>query len=104
MHIRAFVGAAVLGLAMLAFAPAMAMTVDEPPDICVLDLSAPPALDAVELAAPDCSAITVADVRFALDSTSGDEGDAAWPSCALTLPPLDLANYRLHVDPGRCPA
>lgn len=103
MHIRAFLGAALLGLVMVAASPLVAMTVDEPPEICVLDF-AQPALDLVEPIAPTCAAVDIADVSFAFDSAGGDEGDAAWSSCAPIPAPLALSLYRQHVDPGRCSA
>lgn len=105
-RITGFIGAAVLGLAMLAFAPvAMAMS-DVPPDkICVLDLSQP--ADVLHVISPDgedCPAI-VADVRFDPTSLRGDQGEAAPALCATVHQNvLDFASYRLHVDPGRCSA
>jgi hypothetical protein len=105
MRIRAFIGAAAIGLAMLAFAPvAMAMS-DLPPDkICVLDLSQPtdviPALGIPD--GEDCPAV-VADVRLDPTSLGGDQGEAAPALCATVQQnALDFASYRLHVDPGRC--
>lgn len=102
MRITAFIGAAVLGLAMMAFAP-MAMALDDPPpEICVLDLSQPVDLDQAVLT-PDliCSAIEVADAA----SIGGDVGEAA-PAHCMTIQKiaLDFAGYRQHEDPGRCSA
>ena len=103
MRIRAFIGAAVLGMAMMAFAPvAMAMS-DVPPDkICVLDLSQPVDVIAA-LGIPDgedCPAI-VADVRLDPTSLGGDQGEAAPALCSkISFSPVSLA-YR-HEDPGRC--
>ncbi|MBO9589553.1 hypothetical protein [Devosia sp.] len=107
MRIRAFIGAAVLGMAMMAFAPvAMAMS-DVPPDkICVLDLSHPSdvAVDVIAaLGIPDgedCPA-AVADVRLDPASLGGDQGEAAPALCSMvSFLPVSLA-YR-HEDPGRC--
>lgn len=39
MHIRAFIGAAVLAFCTLAIVPAVTAMDHSPPDICVLDLS-----------------------------------------------------------------
>ena len=103
MRITAFIGAAVLGMAMMAFAPvAMAMS-DVPPDkICVLDLSQPTDVIAA-FGIPDgedCPAI-VADVRLDPTSLGGDQGEAAPALCSkVSFAPISLA-YR-HEDPGRC--
>lgn len=102
MRIRAFIGAAVLGMAMMAFAPiAMAMS-DVPPDkICVLDLSQH--IDVLAVIYPDgedCP-ITAADVRLDPTSLGGDQGEAAPALCSkVSFAPVSLA-YR-HEDPGRC--
>ena len=107
MRITAFIGAAVLGMAMMAFAPvAMAMS-DVPPDkIFVLDLSQPSdvAIDVISaLGIPDgedCPAI-VADVRLDPTSLGGDQGEAAPALCSIvSAPTVKLANR--HEDPGRC--
>lgn len=103
MRITAFIGAAALGLAMLAFAPvAMAMS-DLPPDkICVLDLSPTAPLDFIA-AVPDgedCPAI-VADVRLDPTSLGGDQGEAAPALCSIASASTVKLAYR-HEDPGRC--
>lgn len=105
MRITAFIGAAALGLAMLAFAPvAMAMS-DLPPDkICVLDLSPTAPIDFIAaLGVPDgedCPAI-VADVRVDPTSLGGDQGEAAPALCSIASAPTVSLAYR-HEDPGRC--
>lgn len=102
MRITAFIGAAVLGMAMMAFAPvAMAMS-DVPPDkICVLDLSQHvDLLAAIYPDGEDCPA-TVADARLDPTSLGGDQGEAAPALCSMvSFLPVSLA-YR-HEDPGRC--
>lgn len=107
MRITAFIGAAAIGLAMLAFAPvAMAMS-DLPPDkICVLDLSQPSdvAVDVIAaLGIPDgedCPAV-VADVRLDPTSLGGDQGEAAPALCSIASFAAVWPAYR-HEDPGRC--
>jgi len=102
MRITAFICAAVLGMAMMAFAPA-AMALDDPlPDICVLDLSPHSTIDNVALIpdGEDCPSIA-ADARLDLASLGGDQGEAAPALCsnASFAPPMPA--YR-HEDPGRC--
>jgi hypothetical protein len=104
MRITAFIGAAVLGMAMMAFAPA-AMALDDPlPDICALDLSPHSTIDNVAVIpdGEDCPSITAA-ARLDLASLGGDQGEAA-PALCVTVQQNapDFAGYRLHVDPGRC--
>lgn len=101
MRITAFIGAAVLGLSMLAFAP-VAMA-DPAPNICVLDLSQPVALDhAVKTAEMTCSGLAV-DVAAAVPIVPGDEDEAAG-TCMIKAHAtvLDVAGHRQHEDPGRC--
>ncbi|WP_240233601.1 hypothetical protein [Devosia lacusdianchii] len=100
MHIRAFVGAALLALGMLAFAP-VAMA-DPAPNICVLDLSQPATADyGLDIAAPSCAAMAV-DVASAVHIMGGDQDVAAW-SCENSISSvLDFAGHRQHEDPGRC--
>jgi hypothetical protein len=100
MRIRSFIGAALLGLAMMAFAP-VAMA-DPAPDICALDLSPPAILEyALEPAAINCSVLAVEVATAVPIAPNGEDEPAA--VCALTLPAsTDFADYRLHVDPGRC--
>ena len=103
-RITAFIGAAVLGMAMMAFAP-LAMALDDPPpEICLLDFSQPVDLDtALMTSVPNCAAIDVADVQIAPASTGGSLGEAATAHCkTFQMNALDFAGYRLHVDPGRC--
>jgi hypothetical protein len=102
MHIRAFLGAAVLGLAMLAFAPIA--SADPAPDICVLDLSQPVDLDhAVGFADMSCAVLATADVASAVPIAPGDEDEAAGPVCStLAHATFTPRGYRMHVDPGRC--
>lgn len=104
MHIRAFVGAAVAALCMLAIAPA-AYAVDPAPDICVLDLSHPIAVDhAVDLAGATCVALAATEVASVVP-ISPDGEDEPIAACTLTSPTsFDFASYRLHIDPGRCSA
>lgn len=102
MHIRALVLGCVAALGMMAMSPvAMAMTIDDPPEICVLDFSQP-SIDQVDMAAPTCEATERSVAGLTFGSTSGDEGGPAQPSCAPPVTSLDLALYRIHVDPGRC--
>lgn len=100
MHIRSFIGAALLCLGMLALAPsAMA---DPAPDICILDIN--PAADHVydaAVAAPACSSAFLAVQPVAWLSPGGDEDEAAGPSLSRLLIALDFAGPRLHFDPGR---
>jgi hypothetical protein len=100
MHIRSFIGAALLGLAMMAFAP-VAMA-DPAPDICALDLSTPVTVEfALETAASPCAVLAV-EVASAVPIVPDGEDEPA-ALCKLTSPAhLDFAGYRLHVDPGRC--
>ena len=102
MRIRPFIGAAVLGMAMMAFAPvAMAMSEVPPDKICVLDLSPTAPLDFIA-AIPDgenCPAI-VADVRLDPTSLGGDQGEAAPALCSIASAPTASRAYR-HEDPGR---
>ncbi len=103
MRITAFIGAAVLGMAMMAFAPVAIAMSDVPPDkICVLDLSPSAPLDVIA-AIPDgenCP-IIAADVRVDPASLGGDQGEAAPALCSkVSFSPVSLA-YR-HEDPGRC--
>ena len=105
MRITAFIGAAFLGMAMMAFAP-VAMAMDELPDkICFLDLSPTADLDVTALGIPDGEDCTInaADVRFAPTILSGVQGEAA-PALGAVVQQnaLDFASYRVHVDPGRC--
>lgn len=100
MHIRAFVGAALLALCSLAFAP-VAMA-DPAPDICVLDLSQPVTIDhAINTADMTCAALVVAEVAYALPIAGGDEDEAAGLPTKLISATFDFAGYRQHVDPGR---
>lgn len=107
MRITAFIGAAVLGMAMMAFAPVAVAMSDVPPDnICVLDLTQPATVD-YALGIPEgehCPSI-VADIHVAPTSLGGDQGEAA-PALCVTVKQnaLDFASYRLHVVPGRCSA
>ncbi|MHA6692940.1 hypothetical protein [Devosia sp. A449] len=101
MHIRSFIGAALLCLGMMAFAPA-AMA-DPAPDICMLDIS--PAIDHAygdAAAVPICPPAILAVQTFAALSPGGDEDEAASPCAAIQPKPLDFAGARLHFDPGRC--
>lgn len=101
MHIRSFIGAALLCLGMMAFAP-VAMA-DPAPDICMLDI-APAADHAYDagLAAPVCSVDVLAVQITAALSLGGDEDEAAGPCATAQSKPLDFAASRLHFDPGRC--
>jgi hypothetical protein len=101
MHIRAFLGAAVLGLAMLAFAPIA--SADPAPDICVLDLSQPVTIDhALDTADMTCAALAAVEVASAVPIGPGDDDEAAGPCSILTPTAFDLAGHRQHEDPGRC--
>lgn len=104
MRITAFIGAAVLGLAMMAFAPlAMAMD-DPPPEICLLELSQTVDIGvALDNSSAICAAIDIAEVRISPASTGGDLGEAAPALCkTFQMNALDFAGYRQHEDPGRC--
>ena len=105
MRIVAFIGAAALGLAMLALAPVAMALDDPPPEICVLDLSAPVAVEhAFDVAKVSCP-VVMAVVRVDPDISRGNLGEATPALCAtVQLNALDFASYRLHVDPGRCSA
>lgn len=97
----ALIGSAVLGLAMLAFAPAALALDNPPPEICVLDIVQPaPVVDLT--AKPVCAPAILPAIAHI--SPGGVDGEAAWPSCAASPVPLDLTLYRVHVDPGRCSA
>ena len=100
MRITAFIGAALLGLCMLAFAP-VAMA-GPAPDICVLDLSQPSAADhAIGISDVTCTVLGV-DVA-AVPSLPGDEDEAA-VNCITEAhaTAFDFAGHRQHEDPGRC--
>lgn len=101
MHIRAFVGAAVAALCMLAIAPA-AYAVDPAPDICVLDLSQPVAIDhAIDARTPTCDAVVLNVAEAVPIMPDGDDEPIA--ACTpKSLTHFDFNSYRLHVDPGRC--
>jgi hypothetical protein len=101
MRIRSFIGAALLGLAMMAFAP-VAMA-DPAPDICALDLSPPAILEyALEPASIITCGVLAVEVATAVPILPNGEDEPA-AVCALTLPSsTDFDDYRLHVDPGRC--
>lgn len=100
MHIRAFVGAALIALCSLAFAP-VAMA-DPAPDICVLNLSEPATLDhAVNTAGPTCAAL-VFDVASAVLIAPDDEGEAAGSCLFKPLGAVAPSSHRPHEDPGRC--
>ena len=75
MRITAFIGAAALGLCMLVFAP-VAMA-DPAPNICVIELSQPVALDhAVKTAEMTCAVLAI-DVAAAVPIMPGDEDEDA---------------------------
>ncbi|MBK1793378.1 hypothetical protein JHL21_02560 [Devosia sp. WQ 349] len=103
MHIRSFIGAALLGLAMMASAP-IAMA-DPAPDICVLEL---PSENFLETAAPEFQAPAFAicehkalPASHAFLSPDGDDEDAAHPRFVTFPAKLDFVSARLHYDPGR---
>ena len=100
MRITAFIGAALLGLCMLAFAPvAMASPA---PDICVLDLSQPVSIDlAISTAGMTCAVVGV-EVASALPIRPGDDGPADLCMTKAHATAFDFAGYRHHEDPGRC--
>ncbi len=101
MRITAFIGAAVLGLAMMAFAPIA--SADPAPDICVLDLSQPVTLDlALDTADMTCAAMAVHDVASAVPIGPDYEDVAAGPCIILAPSAFDFAGHRQHEDPGRC--
>ncbi|KKB09391.1 hypothetical protein [Devosia chinhatensis] len=104
MRITAFIGAAVLALCSLAMAPAVMALDDPPPEICVLNLSEPVALEhALFTDKASCAAVNIADVRLDPASTGGAQGEADPALCSITqMNALDLAGYRQHEDPGRC--
>lgn len=105
MRITAFIGAALLGMAMMAFAPVAMAIGDPPPENCPLDFSQPVDIDAalMTFAPTTCAAIDVTDVQVAPASTGGSLGEAAAAHCqTFQMNALDLAGYRLHIDPGRC--
>ena len=101
MHIRSFIGAALLGLAMMAFAP-VAMA-DPAPDICVLDLSPPVTVEfALETAAGTCAVLAV-DVASAVPIGPDDDDYEVMGLClAKPLASVAISGHRLHEDPGRC--
>lgn len=99
MHIRALVGAAVLALCTLAFAP-VAMA-DTAPEFYVLDLAQPASFDAVVADAPDFCAVVPAEVTAYGDSHRGCQGDADLTLFIAPLETFDFAVYRPHEDPGR---
>lgn len=99
MRITAFIGAAVLGLCMLAFAPA-AMA-DPAPDICILEMTQPAGLDHVLVTAPAPCAAIVAEVAISV-SPSGDKDEPAASCMTPKLTALDFAGHRHHENPGRC--
>lgn len=100
MHIRAFIGAALLALCTLALAP-VAMA-DPAPDICVLDLSQPVTLDhALDARQPTCDA-AVLDVSEAVPILPDGEDEPIAACVPKSLTHFDFASYRQHVDPGRC--
>jgi len=101
MRITAFLGAAVLGLAMLAFAP-IAMA-DPAPNICVLDLSQPATLDlAINAADITCAATAAVDVAYAVPIMPGDDEAAGLSMITANAELFDFAGHRQHEDPGRC--
>ena len=102
MRITAYLGAAVLGLATMAFAPMAAMA-DPAPDICVLDLSQPVTLDlALNTADMTCAAFAAAEVAYAVPIMPDDE-DAVAGQCKLQkIATLAVNSHRQHEDPGRC--
>lgn len=101
MRITAFIGAAVLGLCMLAFAP-VAMA-DPAPDICVLDLSQPVTIEhAINTADASCVALVAVDVAYAVPIPAGaDADDLAASMITVHAELLDFAGHRQHEDPGR---
>ena len=102
MHIRAFVGAALLALCALAFAP-VAMA-DPAPNICVLNLSQPDTIEhAIDTRAPTCDA-AVLDVSEAVPIMPDGEDEPIAACVPKSLTHFDFASYRQHVDPGRCSA
>lgn len=100
MRIRSFIGAALLGLAMMAFSP-VAMA-DPAPDICALDLHPPVTVQhAIETADITCSVLAVEVAAVVPIAPDGEDEPAT--VCSLSLPASTaFADYRLHVDPGRC--
>jgi hypothetical protein len=101
MRITAFIGAALLGLCMLAFAP-VAMA-GPAPDICVLDLSQPVTIDlAIDTAGMTCSVLGV-EVASAVPIMPSDErGPAGLCMTKTHATAFDFADHRQHEDPGRC--
>lgn len=102
MHIRAFVGAAMLCLATLAFAP-VAMA-DPAPNICVLDLSQPATIDHIVGTTEMVCDVLAVDVAAAVPIAGGDEDEAAGPCTPLAHATLTSTGHRQHEDPGRCSA
>ncbi|QDZ10536.1 hypothetical protein [Devosia ginsengisoli] len=100
MRITAFIGAAVLGLCMLAFTP-VAMA-DPAPNICALDLSQTVTVDhAIGTSDATCAVLAV-DVA-AVPLMLGDEDEAAGTCMTKShAAVLDFAGHRQHEDPGRC--
>lgn len=101
MHIRSFIGAALLGLAMMAFAP-VAMA-DPAPDICVLDLSKSVTLDhTINTTGPACAVLAI-DVASAVTiGPDDDDYEAAGLCSAKPLVTFAITSHRQHEDPGRC--
>lgn len=101
MRITAFIGAALLGLCMLAFAPvAMAGPL---PDICVLDPSQPITLDqAIDTAGKTCAVMSAVNVAAAVPIGPDDDEVAGTCTTKAHATVLDVAGHRQHEDPGRC--
>lgn len=99
MRITAFIGAAVLGLCMLAMSPA-AMA-DPAPDICILEMTQPTSVNHALVTAPVPCAAIVAEVAIGV-SPRGDKGGPAASCNNPKLTALDYAGHRQHEDPGRC--
>ncbi|WP_169194948.1 hypothetical protein [Devosia sp. MC1541] len=102
MHIRTFIGAALVAVCALAFAP-VAMA-DPAPDICVLELPS----HSIDIAVPDfqAPAFVICEhkalpTKLAFLTPGGDDEDAAHPSFVKLPAAFDFASARLHYDPGR---
>lgn len=101
--IRKFIAIAALCLASsMAFAT-VAMA-DPAPDICVLDLSQPVALEhALDTADATCKLFSAVDVAEVVPIAAAGADLAPCSKLIVTANIVDPAGHRQHFDPGRCP-